>query len=112
MAEKNLPIKFFEKRQKDEQETEGGGGGKLPEWVIKTPAEIRQKSFYFRTALESVSTSLTEKVKRNSQEVYKKETLPVASYYTKAKKVASINGMGDVDDIFARLSAIIDRKMK
>jgi len=58
------------------------------------------------------SDDMDEKVQRNRQEVYKKETLPVASYYTKAKKVASINGMGDVDDIFERLSAIIDRKMK
>ncbi|OSZ81105.1 adenylate kinase [Chitinophagaceae bacterium IBVUCB2] len=58
------------------------------------------------------SDDMDEKVQRNRQEVYKKETLPVASYYTKAKKVASINGMGDVDDIFERLSAIIDKKMK
>ena len=27
MAEENLPIKFFQKRQKDERDTEGGGGG-------------------------------------------------------------------------------------
>lgn len=58
------------------------------------------------------SDDMDEKVQRNRQEVYKKETLPVAAYYTKAKKVASINGMGNVDDIFERLSSIIDKKMK
>ncbi len=58
------------------------------------------------------SDDMDEKVQRNRQEVYKKETLPVAAYYTKAKKVASINGMGNVDDIFERLSTIIDKKMK
>ena len=58
------------------------------------------------------SDDMDEKVQRNRQEVYKKETLPVATYYTKAKKVASINGMGNVEDIFERLSTIIDKKMK
>lgn len=66
MADKNLPIKFFEKRQKDEQETEGGGGGKLPEWVLKTPSEIKQRSAYFRTRLDAVSETFTEKAKRKS----------------------------------------------
>ena len=58
------------------------------------------------------SDDMDEKVQRNRQEVYKKETLPVATYYTKAKKVASINGMGNVEDIFERLSTIIEKKMK
>ena len=58
------------------------------------------------------SDDMDEKVQRNRQEVYKKETLPVAAYYTKAKKVASINGMGNVEDIFERLSTIIEKKMK
>ena len=58
------------------------------------------------------SDDTDEKVQRNRQEVYKKETLPVAAYYSKAKKVANIDGMGDIDDIFERLSIIIDKKMK
>lgn len=58
------------------------------------------------------SDDMDEKVQRNRQEVYKKETLPVAAYYTKARKVANIDGMGDVSDIFERLSAVIDKKMK
>lgn len=39
MAEKNLPIKFFAKRSKDEQEIEGGGG-KPPKWVLKGNALV------------------------------------------------------------------------
>jgi adenylate kinase len=58
------------------------------------------------------SDDMDEKVQRNRQDVYKKETLPVAAYYTKARKVANIDGMGDVSDIFERLSAVIDKKMK
>lgn len=66
MAEKNLPIKFFEKRQKDEQSTEGAGGGKLPEWVIQDRAVIRERSTYYRNVLVNVSASLTEKVRTNN----------------------------------------------
>ena len=33
MESKNLPIKFFQKRQKDELDTEAGGSKKIPNWV-------------------------------------------------------------------------------
>jgi hypothetical protein len=36
MAEKNLPIKFFQKRQKDEQDTEGGGERKIPAGPVRS----------------------------------------------------------------------------
>lgn len=64
MAEKNLPIKFFQKRQKDEQNTEGGGGGKPPKWI--DVSSIGEKSIYIRQVLGNVSHSLAEKVKRNN----------------------------------------------
>ncbi len=53
-----------------------------------------------------------ENIQRKRQEVYKNETLPVAAYYSKSKKVVNIDGMGTVDEIFSRLSAQIDKKMK
>ena len=58
------------------------------------------------------SDDADENIQRNRQEVYKKETLPVASYYTKSKKVTSVDGMGDVQAIFERLAAHIDKKMR
>ncbi len=64
MAERNLPIKFFQKRQKDEQDTEGGGGKNVPKWVI--PELVGAKSLYIRQVLGSVSYSLAKKVKRNN----------------------------------------------
>ncbi|AGY53761.1 hypothetical protein BRDCF_p1134 [Bacteroidales bacterium CF] len=64
MAGKYLPIKFFQKRQKDEQNTEGGGNGKLPKWV--NVENISEKSMYIRQVLGNVSLSLQEKVKRNN----------------------------------------------
>lgn len=52
-----------------------------------------------------------ENIQRKRQQVYKKETLPVAAYYAKKKKVVTINGMGSIEDIFSRLSASIDKKI-
>ena len=53
-----------------------------------------------------------ENIQRKRQEVYKNETLPVAAHYAKSKKVVNVNGIGGIDDIFSRLSAQIDKKMK
>jgi adenylate kinase len=44
--------------------------------------------------------------------VYKNETLPVAEYYSKQKKVAAVDGMGSIETIFERLSSHIDKKVK
>jgi adenylate kinase len=58
------------------------------------------------------SDDADENVQRKRQEVYRNETLPVAAYYSKAKKLTHIDGMGSIDEIFDRLSASIDKKMK
>lgn len=64
MAEKNLPIKFFQKRGKDEQDTEGGGKRIMPKWASSDIA--LEKAGYVRSVLQTVSESLTEKLKRNN----------------------------------------------
>jgi len=53
-----------------------------------------------------------ENIQRKRQEVYKNETLPVAAYYSRSKKVININGIGEIDEIFSKLSAQIERKIK
>ena len=53
-----------------------------------------------------------ENIQRKRQEVYKNETLPVAAHYSKQKKVVHIDGIGGVEDIFSKLSAQIDKKIK
>ena len=45
----------------------------------------------------------------NRINVYNKETLPVAAYYQKQDKFASVNGVGSIDEIFNTLCAEIDR---
>src|SRR5688572_20503131 len=58
------------------------------------------------------SDDADEAVLRRRQEVYKNETLPVAAYYSKAKKVVTVDGLGEIDDVFSRLSAQIDKRIK
>ena len=50
-----------------------------------------------------------ESIQRKRQEVYKRETLPVAAHYEKLKKVVHVNGMGSVDEIFERLEEKIGK---
>ena len=65
MEEKNLPIKFFQKRLKDEMDTEGGGERKLPKWALSAD-EVREKTIYISLVLSNVSSSLSEKVKQDN----------------------------------------------
>ena len=58
------------------------------------------------------SDDADENVQRKRQEVYRKETLPVAEYYSREKKLKQINGMGTIGEIFERLSASIEKKIK
>jgi adenylate kinase len=49
-----------------------------------------------------------EEIIRNRIEVYKNETTPVFDFYNGVNKSHSINGIGTIDEIFGRISAIID----
>lgn len=49
-----------------------------------------------------------EQIVRNRIEVYKSETTPVFDYYARQEKSHSINGIGEVDEIFNLISAVID----
>ena len=51
-------------------------------------------------------------IQRKRQQVYKNETLPVASYYNGFNKVTRLDGEGTVDAIFERLTHLIDGKIK
>lgn len=70
------------------------------------------KRLVLRGKTSGRSDDADENVQRNRQAVYKNETLPVAAYYTKSKKVANVDGMGDINEIFERLSSQIDKKLK
>jgi adenylate kinase len=70
------------------------------------------KRLMLRGKTSGRSDDADENILRSRQEVYKKETLPVAAWYAKAKKVVHVNGMGGIDDIFERLCSSINKKVK
>ena len=57
------------------------------------------------------SDDTNEEVIRKRFAVYTNETSAVAAHYKAAHKFQSVKGEGSVDDIFAALSAAIDKKM-
>ncbi|PZU20443.1 MAG: hypothetical protein DI622_08020, partial [Chryseobacterium sp.] len=60
--ERNLPIKFFQKRINDERNTEGGGSSNPPKWFNEEI--IPQKAKHFIQTLNNISEKITQK-KRN-----------------------------------------------
>jgi len=43
-------------------------------------------------------------------EVYENKTAPVSDFYKTKNKYAAVNGMGTIDEIFGRISSVIDSK--
>jgi len=80
--------------------------------ILDVDEEELIKRLVLRGKTSGRSDDADENIQRKRQEVYKKETLPVAAYYSKQKKVTNVNGMGDIEDIFNRLSSSIDKKIK
>jgi adenylate kinase len=70
------------------------------------------KRLVIRGKTSGRSDDADENVQRKRQDVYKKETLPVATHYSKPKKVVQINGIGTPEEVFERLSQSIDKKLK
>ena len=63
MAEKYLPIQFFEKRKDfDDRSTEGGRDSRIPSWVL-TGAGLSQRS----SQLVSEIGELTSKLRQQKQ---------------------------------------------
>jgi adenylate kinase len=49
-----------------------------------------------------------ESIIRNRIEVYKSETKPVYDYYARQDKSHSVNGIGEIDEIFSLITNVID----
>ena len=80
--------------------------------ILDVDEEELLKRLILRGKTSGRSDDADENILRSRQDVYKKETLPVAAYYTKANKVVHIDGIGGIDNIFERLSSVIDKKIK
>lgn len=44
-------------------------------------------------------------------EVYEKQTAPVSDFYRNLNKYAAVDGMGTIDEIFGRISEVLDAKL-
>ena len=80
--------------------------------ILDVDEEELLKRLILRGKTSGRSDDADEYILRSRQEVYKKDTLPVAAWYSKAKKVIHVDGMGEIDEIFERLCSSIDKKMK
>ncbi len=78
--------------------------------ILDVDEEELIKRLILRGKTSGRTDDADENIQRNRQEVYKRETLPVAAYYAKSGKVTNVNGMGSVDVIFERLCRQIDKK--
>ena len=47
---------------------------------------------------------------RNRLQVYQRETAPLVDYYTKKGLLATVNAMGEVDAVYARLASALGLK--
>jgi adenylate kinase len=78
--------------------------------------EVNEEELIHRLVLRGKTSGRSddadETVQRKRQDIYQKETLPVAAYYQKFKKVVHIDGMGEIDQIFERICMAINKKMK
>jgi hypothetical protein len=117
MSEKNLPIKFFQKRQKDEQDTEGGGERKLPRWVNDADTLI-EKAIYINGVLENISTSISQKIRANNYipSVIKLKLNEDALAKTYRKEIANIFNIGEIniigvegeDEVLVKIDDLVD----
>lgn len=51
--DEKLPIKFFSKREEDNQRVEGGGSKTFPKWVL-TGDELYQKSIKLSNSIDEI----------------------------------------------------------
>ena len=76
---------------------------------LVVPEEELVKRLLLRGKDSGRADDADEKVIRNRIAVYKAQTAIVADYYKKQGKYVAVKGVGTVDEIFARLSAEIDK---
>jgi len=80
--------------------------------ILDVNEEELIKRLVNRAKTSGRSDDADENVQRKRQEVYKRDTFPVATHYQKMKKLVHVDGMGEIDQIFQRLCSIIDKKRK
>lgn len=78
--------------------------------ALQVPDEELVSRMMNRAKTSGRSDDADEQVQRNRLEVYKRDTLPVAAHYAKQDKVVNVEGVGSIEEIFARLTAEIEKR--
>ncbi|NBH86749.1 hypothetical protein D7X88_16230 [bacterium C-53] len=93
MAEKYLPIQFFEKRKDfDDRATEGGGDSKLPSWVL-TGTDLLQHSAQLVSEINNVTSVLHEHKQSDKK-------LPLVVCTTIGEKAIAKSHRSSISDLF------------
>lgn len=75
---------------------------------IRVPEAELVKRILLRGKDSGRADDASEEVIRGRIEVYNRQTAVVADYYAAQGKYASVNGMGTMDDVFGRITTVID----
>lgn len=76
---------------------------------MDVPEEELVKRILLRGKESGRADDASEDVIRNRIEVYRQQTAIVADYYTKQGKYSEVNGLGTMDEVFDRLSDVINK---
>ncbi|MFZ9660457.1 MAG: adenylate kinase [Chitinophagaceae bacterium] len=77
---------------------------------LQVPEDELIKRMVSRAATSGRADDADENVQKKRLDVYKRDTLPVAGYYSEFGKVHEIEGVGAVEDIFKLICDQIDSK--
>ena len=109
--ERNLPIKFFQKRTNDERNTEGGGNSSIPKWFNED--SVPQKAELFKQTLNAISEDIIEKrkngnylptivkLKLNNDALAKTYRKEVAKVFNTQK--INIIGLNYIDEVLVKI---------
>jgi adenylate kinase len=75
--------------------------------ALEVPDEIIKERLKGRAALEGRTDDQDEDKIKTRINVYKEETMPVAGYYDDQQKLSKINGVGQIDEIYASIHEVI-----
>ncbi len=79
---------------------------------IHVPEEELVKRILLRGQVSGRADDASEEVIRERLDVYHKQTAVVAKYYEAQGKYAAVNGVGTMDEVFDRITAVIDGLQK
>lgn len=77
--------------------------------VLEVEHEELVKRLLARAEVSGRSDDRDVSIIKNRIEVYKQKTEPVARHYREKSNLDSVNGMGKIEDIFNRLSEVVDK---